>query len=510
MSFEREYPIVALKSNNNIKCDRELFAVYKDGKIIGSEGTVLMDSFLCPNASKPSGMMGLEFDINFECNGLFYVNYYKTSNCIYTPPEDVNPSKQSSLCQTWKDDSQYSSLNILEEWKYSCSGSKFQRKIIIIKNPFIGNNGSDTLGWSYDTDSLIMATGDGGYRFDPYNLASDDNRPHGKVISIDSESRIEWETPKPISSMHQLNSSQKKIIEIISKGIMRPSGISNYSKKSLLCDKGPSTGKVYHINKGDNYGWRSNDGVAPTMSKYTNVDKSGCKCEEYKEEKKKVVCWNINYQTHHTLLVAPGDKIHFYSDDKRVNDIIQLDKSHKPLLRQKYFTSPSDKIDEHMEFEEEGKYYIGSNYSSKVLVVIVTYDVANERKHLHDMHELHKERLCCPSSSYTYLTMFRQEFYNNTDTTQPITYTISDNIVEGGNYSKGSNITGALNVGGNLYISTLNTEDEDGKATCNGYLEKNGNRIDGPKGLYTCLGLHESNPYLAYFDGTSHVEKIAF
>lgn len=171
------------------------------------------------------GLIGFELHPEFCDNGIFWI-YYSHRECPGKPIHinPVNPSDPSSFNQCWDNKKQYDHINTLEEWKYCKEGkSNFRRTLLKIKQPFYNNNGFNNVTFSPESKTLIIATGDGGSDYDPFNLSQNDNSIYGKLISLDP-SRVKKcnEEIYPITTISELYEQHGSCVYILAKGLRNP------------------------------------------------------------------------------------------------------------------------------------------------------------------------------------------------------------------------------------------------------------------------------------------------
>lgn len=337
------------------------------------------------NLYEERGLIGLEFDPNFKRNGIFYLYYSQLDRKTTSPSVvPVDPCKPSTQHQTWDDFSHYSHLNILEEWSHcTCRKSnpiknpcrhrpKISRQLLKIKQPFHNNNGFNNLTWDHVKRSLLLITGDGGYLNDPFNLAQNNDFPHGKVLSIVPSAINYLYRIEPIAKLTQLPRTVKHAIGVISKGLRHSHGLFVYrpsTGRDSLTSKSSSTssfnshleyflthnGQDSHeglfrydprVNvqqtirkKITNIGWSGWDNGQPTTTLKTcsTVDSNNSAAtilpylQYLKTEEQdtvipttRIVSWNLRSDFSKPLIIKNGDILRFLSTDGKYHNVYRL------------------------------------------------------------------------------------------------------------------------------------------------------------------------------------------
>lgn len=433
---------VVIKHRIGSRQKKIIFIAYSDGKIFEGDKLIL-------DIGSDKRLIGFETSINFHTNGLFYVNYILCKESAILPHcVKVDPSNAESLNQVWLDVDKYSCINVLEEWKYywneACTNNSIkQRTILSIKNPFLGHEGCNTLDWSEEIDKLVIATGDGGGKYDPFNLSQDNDMLHGKILSIDVEYEIVWIDSGAISHYNELSKCQRSIIEIKSKGLMEPSSLYSCNGKTYVVDRGICSGKVYQGVNSKNYGWRAWDGVIPTCGKIGKVnhkqtiEESIDYCKLYWEK-----------QTDETLYLSVNDKL--FIESKCKSNIVECNKDWKPLKEQKYCCNTCEVVNIVFTFDREGCYYLSSSYHKNIKVRIVVMKDAEILRN--NRISAIRKRLTRSNikTFYTYAVVFRQESIE-IDNERPIYRTLSDYVVSDSK-SEGTLVSGFTITDKNVYI----------------------------------------------------------
>jgi hypothetical protein len=114
-----------------------------------------------------------------------------------------------------------------------------------------------------------LATGDGGFGLDPFNLAQNDNELLGKLLSIDVKNSV-WETlPTPLVPVTQVSELGllSEVIKVVGKGIRNPSRLDEKNGIKFLSVAGQDTSEFAFAFESykKNFGWRPFEGRLPTL-----------------------------------------------------------------------------------------------------------------------------------------------------------------------------------------------------------------------------------------------------
>ena len=177
------------------------------------------------------GLLGLAFHPNFHNNGLFYIHYSVAGSQgpgaldgAFSP----DPCDIDTLNLRWQDrENRYDHIDTVEEWTTITTSTRPEklRTILNLRRPFMNHNGVNSLTFSPETGNLILATGDGGSGYDPFNLSQNLMEIAGKVIEIDVDTEIDIQNPPVVSRFDELPTSIQETLTLIAKGIRNTTGL---------------------------------------------------------------------------------------------------------------------------------------------------------------------------------------------------------------------------------------------------------------------------------------------
>lgn len=177
------------------------------------------------------GLLGLAFHPDFYYNGLFYI-HYSVGGILGTGALSgrfvPDPCDTSALRLTWTDrEKRYDHIDTVEEWMLQENGIPVKRRTLLnLRRPFSNHNGVNTLNFSPETGRLVLATGDGGMGFDPFDLAQNDMETAGKIIEIDVDMDIFIDYMPAVTRFDELPQSVQASLAVIAKGVRNITGIS--------------------------------------------------------------------------------------------------------------------------------------------------------------------------------------------------------------------------------------------------------------------------------------------
>ncbi len=232
------------------------------------------------------GLLGIEFHPDFTTNGRFFLYYSTQDNTqklreLVDSPDPCNPK---TITHAWTDESKYSHVNVVEEWKWNTIADiKRVRRLLSIKHPFFNHSSINNLFWSEEFDKLLLLTGDGGFRDGPFNLSQNDKYFHGKVIALNLNSPV-WRTYKsqPVARFAELPPRVRRQVETLIKGVRNWSGLTEFRSikdersikfvgqpgqdfvEAVFAFKKFYTRDKYGKKRPLNFGWRAFEGSWPT------------------------------------------------------------------------------------------------------------------------------------------------------------------------------------------------------------------------------------------------------
>ncbi len=397
--------------------DGEIFIAMFKGKVVrmhDGEFTTLLD--LSMNRDGDRWICGMEFHPEFKSNGRFYLHYHVKSgkDSPITVPMDARDVR--TLCQEWTDQSKYLYIENIEEWTYGETIEK-TRLLLSLKRPFSGSTMNDTLQWNNSTNSLMIALGDGGSKYDPFNLAQDEASLHGKILSMDVDKSKCQSAMEPIANTYEIPFDRD--VNIIAKGIKDPVGMSHVrGNVYYVADRGQDQQSSVTISPlGDgivDFGWRPIEGILPTSKV---ID---CKPIEDRTQHgpmTHVVEWDF-YQYPVTgdgirTSIAPGDSITFKSKSFLFYDLIETNSTWEPLTHPTFKAGDSKLFCHTVTFNKEGTFYARCNSHSgrmrHTIIVATSVLLAREmrcRKYLSEVSKSYKVK-----TSFQANILYQHEYY---------------------------------------------------------------------------------------------------
>lgn len=177
------------------------------------------------------GLLGLAFHPNFHNNGLFYIHYSVAGSQGPGALEgsfSPNPCDIDSLNLKWQDrENRYDHIDTVEEWTTITTSTRPEkmRTILNLRRPFMNHNGVNSLTFSPETGNLILATGDGGSGYDPFNLSQDLMEIAGKIIEINVDINISNINPPIVTRFDELPINIQETLSVVAKGIRNSTGV---------------------------------------------------------------------------------------------------------------------------------------------------------------------------------------------------------------------------------------------------------------------------------------------
>lgn len=177
------------------------------------------------------GLLGLAFHPNFHNNGLFYIHYSVVGSQgpgALEQPFSPDPCDINTLNLSWQDrENRYDHIDTVEEWSIMTDDAAPEKlkTILNLRRPFMNHNGVNSLTFSPETGKLILATGDGGSAYDPFNLSQNLMEIAGKVIEIDVDMQINNLNPPVVTRFDELPINIQETLTVIAKGIRNSTGL---------------------------------------------------------------------------------------------------------------------------------------------------------------------------------------------------------------------------------------------------------------------------------------------
>src|SRR5262249_19025055 len=124
---------------------------------------------------------------------------------------------------------EYDHVDHLAEYKVVQGVPTFQRTVLKIKRPYFNHTGFQSLAWSPEFKTLILALGDGGSEYDPNNIAQDDAQLSGKLLKIDLNklAGMDLTSSAPVATFDDLKQLQVPdgAVTALVKGLRNPSKV---------------------------------------------------------------------------------------------------------------------------------------------------------------------------------------------------------------------------------------------------------------------------------------------
>jgi hypothetical protein len=179
-----------------------------------------------PETYDERGLLGFAADPQFDRNGRFWVWYSNINE------RSANPNGffqwLVSTSEPWNM-AEYDHVDHLAEYNVVQGIPTFQRTLLKIKRPYFNHTGFQSLTWSPELNTLVLALGDGGSEYDPNNIAQDDAQLSGKLLKIDlgKLSGRDFTAAAPVATFADLKSKQvpEGAFTTLIKGLRNPSKV---------------------------------------------------------------------------------------------------------------------------------------------------------------------------------------------------------------------------------------------------------------------------------------------
>ena len=197
-----------------------------------------------PETYDERGLLGFTADPDFDRNGRFWVWYSDINERSASPPGFFQWMVSTS--QPW-DMAEYDHVDHLAEYRVVQGVPTFQRTLLKIKRPYFNHTGFQSLTWSPEFNTLILALGDGGSEYDPNNIAQDDAQLSGKLlkISLDKLEGMDFTSAAPVATFADLRDQQvpEGAFTPLVKGLRNPSKVHYEQLQDSAQDDGHAKNK---------------------------------------------------------------------------------------------------------------------------------------------------------------------------------------------------------------------------------------------------------------------------
>jgi hypothetical protein len=150
---------------------------------------------------------------------------------------------------------EYDHVDHIAEYKVVQGVPTFQRTILKLKRPYFNHTGFQSLTWSPELNTLLLAAGDGGSEYDPNNIAQDDDQLSGKLLKIDlgKLKGMDFTSSAPVATFTDLKSQQVPdgAFSTLVKGLRNPSKVH----QEQIFRKGDEQGDQDENNNHQNVRW---------------------------------------------------------------------------------------------------------------------------------------------------------------------------------------------------------------------------------------------------------------
>lgn len=238
-----------------------------------------------PGTYDERGLLGFAAHPNFQRNGVFWV-WYTAINETHNAPDFffwLHDGITADGHATPWDQSTYDHVGHLVEYAPGINGKPApQRTLLKIKRPYFNHTGYQSLVWSPEHHTLLLALGDGGSEYDPNNIAQDDDQLSGKLLKIDVSAHLDFTNSSPVATFTDLenqgvsvtrlselkkNGHSRAAFTALLKGLRNPSKVHFDSGNiKYLANTGQDTIEFIHAfdSYGLNFGFRPWEGIFPT------------------------------------------------------------------------------------------------------------------------------------------------------------------------------------------------------------------------------------------------------
>ncbi len=176
------------------------------------------------------GLLGLAFHPAFNHNGLFYIHYSVSGSQgpgALSGPFRPNPCDPGTLNLKWTNrETQFDHIDTVEEWMLANGQPRRRRTLLALRRPFLNHNGVNSLNFSPETGNLVLATGDGGSGFDPFNLSQDRMEIAGKIVEIDVSKHTHYDNQTVVTRFDELPVPVQETLTVMAKGVRNIPGIA--------------------------------------------------------------------------------------------------------------------------------------------------------------------------------------------------------------------------------------------------------------------------------------------
>jgi hypothetical protein len=204
-----------------------------------------------PETYDERGLLGFVADPDFDNNGRFWVWYSNINERSGSPPGFFQWLVSTS--EPWNT-AEFDHVDHLVEYRVVQGVPTFQRTLLKIKRPYFNHTGFQSIAWSPQFNTLLLALGDGGSEYDPNNIAQDDTQLSGKLLKVDLDKleRMDFTTSAPVATFADLKDQQvpEGAFTVLVKGLRNPSKVHHEMIEGSAENHGQKPGKAHH-RKGD-------------------------------------------------------------------------------------------------------------------------------------------------------------------------------------------------------------------------------------------------------------------